>query len=160
MYPVEWEKDCDCMKKGTDHCFCKKHLTTGIEKSPRMKAVAMPILLNHHLKCELCNEPAEWFARWQDGLSEIQSPKMEAPKIQGACWLHYLDYEERRYLGINPFLKEEILALRDKVKQLLESKKVPETEKNENKCKVCGLRKECKNEKFILNKLKQLNRKL
>lgn len=75
-------------------------------------------------------------------------------------FVHYLDKNERRYLGINPFLREEILALRDKVKQLLESKEIPELEKNENKCNACGLRKECRDEKFILNKLKQLNRKL
>ena len=75
-------------------------------------------------------------------------------------FVHYLDHEERRYLGINPFLKEEILTLRDKVKNLLESKQAPEPEKNINKCRVCGLRKQCRDEKFILNKLKQLNRKL
>jgi len=69
--------------------------------------------------------------------------------------VHYLDSNERRQVVINPFLKEEVKELKDKVRALLDGKEIPEMVDNENKCAKCGLREQCMNEKFLENLLKQ-----
>lgn len=61
----------------------------------------------------------------------------------------YLDKQERRHIAINPFLKQEVRDLKDKVRELLRSKQIPEKTENENKCRKCGLRGKCENEKFL-----------
>lgn len=63
--------------------------------------------------------------------------------------IHYLDSDIRRHVAINPFLKDEIKELRDKVRVLLEGKELPEPESNENKCAKCGLREKCCNQEFL-----------
>ncbi|MBW2977259.1 CRISPR-associated protein Cas4 [Candidatus Woesearchaeota archaeon] len=70
-------------------------------------------------------------------------------------FVHYLDIDERRQVVINPFLKEEVIELREKVLELLNSDKIPEHCDNERKCAVCGLKKECFNEGFLNKKLKE-----
>jgi len=58
----------------------------------------------------------------------------------------YVDYKEKDRIRVvmNPFLKDEILELRDKVNDLLESKDLPPKLENK-KCDSCGLRDECFN---------------
>jgi len=75
-------------------------------------------------------------------------------------FVHYLDNDERRQVVINPFLKEEVIELRKKVFELLDSDKLPEFCDNENKCKVCGLRKECFNEEFLNKKITEMKAKI
>jgi len=56
----------------------------------------------------------------------------------------YVDYKAagRVKVVMNPFLKDEIFELRDKVKELMDSKELPPKLENK-KCDSCGLREEC-----------------
>jgi len=56
--------------------------------------------------------------------------------------VHYLDSGER-IVKMNPFLREEIIRLKDEVKLLLNSKDLPDFVDNKNKCKTCPLKEEC-----------------
>ena len=60
-------------------------------------------------------------------------------------YVEYLDGKERRKVVMNPFVRGEIVGLVSDVFAMLESDKVPEKCKNENKCKSCALREECYN---------------
>ncbi|MBU1245830.1 MAG: CRISPR-associated protein Cas4 [Nanoarchaeota archaeon] len=60
-------------------------------------------------------------------------------------YIEYLDSKERRGVVMNPFVREEIVGLVNDVFAMLESDKVPEKVKNENKCKSCALREKCYN---------------
>ncbi len=55
----------------------------------------------------------------------------------------YLDNQERRRISINPFLKQEVKDIKNKVRELLEGKDAPEFESNLNKCAKCGLKEKC-----------------
>ena len=68
--------------------------------------------------------------------------------------VHYLDPNERRHVAINPFLKQEIKELRQKIRGLLEGREIPDFESNENKCAKCGLRENCHDEKLLNSLLK------
>ena len=75
-------------------------------------------------------------------------------------FVHYLDNDERRQIVMNPFLKEEVKELRKKVQELLSSGKIPVPCDNIKKCNVCGLKKECFDEQFLMKRLKQKKQKL
>ncbi len=72
-------------------------------------------------------------------------------------FVRYLDINEERAVILNPFLKDYIITLRDKVNLLLNSKEFPEYCNNERKCKACGLKKLCYDEKFLNKKIKLLS---
>jgi CRISPR-associated protein Cas4 len=72
-------------------------------------------------------------------------------------FIHYLDSDIRRQVVINPFLKQEIKELKEKVKAMLEGNEVPLMTDNENKCKKCGLREKCFDEKLIAKLVKSKN---
>jgi len=55
----------------------------------------------------------------------------------------YITEKEIREVMMNPFLRDEVINLKNKVKALLESKDLPDFVDNKNKCKTCGLREEC-----------------
>ncbi len=57
--------------------------------------------------------------------------------------VEYINDKIKREVRLNPFLRDEVLKLKDKVKIILESKELPGFADNENKCRNCGLRKEC-----------------
>jgi len=63
--------------------------------------------------------------------------------------VHYLDQDVRRPVVINPFLKEEVKELKDKVRKLINGFDIPDKTDNENKCEKCGLKDKCFNEKLI-----------
>jgi CRISPR-associated protein Cas4 len=67
-------------------------------------------------------------------------------------FVHYLDPNIRRQVVINPFLRQEVKELKNKIRQMLDGKDIPAAADNENKCKKCGLREQCVDEK-LLNKL-------
>ncbi|MEA2036019.1 MAG: CRISPR-associated protein Cas4 [Nanoarchaeota archaeon] len=67
-------------------------------------------------------------------------------------FVHYLDSKERRHIPLNPFMRLEVKELVKKVNNLLNSDKLPDFEKNTNKCISCGLKEDCYNE----GKLKEL----
>lgn len=71
-------------------------------------------------------------------------------------FIAYLDAKQRRHVPINPFLKHEIIELMEKTNQLLKSAEIPEKTDNINKCKACGLREQCFDEKTLKNKLKEV----
>jgi CRISPR-associated protein Cas4 len=56
--------------------------------------------------------------------------------------VHYLGTGERE-VKMNPFLKEEILKIKDEVKNILSSKDLPDFVKNKKKCETCPLREDC-----------------
>ncbi|MBW2989273.1 CRISPR-associated protein Cas4 [Candidatus Woesearchaeota archaeon] len=72
-------------------------------------------------------------------------------------FVHYLDEKQKRHIPINPFMRIEVKELISKVNLLLISDKLPDFEKNQNKCVNCGLKMDCYDEKK-LNSL--LNRKI
>jgi len=57
----------------------------------------------------------------------------------------YITEKEIREVMMNPFLRDEVINLKNKVKALLESKELPDFVDNKKKCESCGLRKECYN---------------
>ena len=69
----------------------------------------------------------------------------------------YLDQNIKRTIPINPFLKDEIIELRNQVEQLLASKELPDFTENRNKCEKCSLKKHCYDEEFIQTRLQKLN---
>jgi CRISPR-associated protein Cas4 len=70
-------------------------------------------------------------------------------------FIHYLDHKERRHIPMNPFLRDEIKELIQKVELLLKQKELPGIVENTNKCTNCGLKGICGNEKELEKKLKQ-----
>ena len=56
--------------------------------------------------------------------------------------VHYLDSGER-VVKMNPFLKEEIIRLKNEVKAILSQNNLPDFVNNENKCKKCPLKEQC-----------------
>jgi CRISPR/Cas system-associated exonuclease Cas4 (RecB family) len=55
----------------------------------------------------------------------------------------YINEKIKRTVKMNPFLREEVIKLKDKVKRLLNSTQVPEMCRHEKKCDKCGIREEC-----------------
>jgi len=86
--------------------------------------------------------------RIQIGAYSLMLEEKYGKKIKEA-FVHYLDTDTRRQVVINPFLKEEVKELKDKVRKLLEGNEIPDIADNENKCKKCGLREKCHNENMI-----------
>lgn len=66
----------------------------------------------------------------------------------------YLDSRKEVPVVMNPYLKEDIIQMTESVKCLLNTPDIPLIEKNQNKCKNCGLRECCFNEKLIKNSVK------
>lgn len=73
-------------------------------------------------------------------------------------FVRYLDLKDSRKIVMNPFLKIEILELRDKVIDLLNSNSLPPTCKSQNKCNACGLKDACYNEPLVDEKVGELLR--
>lgn len=68
-------------------------------------------------------------------------------------YIKYLDANEDRAVIFNPFLRDQILILKNNVECLLNSKELPDFCNNEKKCSSCGLKKQCNDEKFLNKKL-------
>ncbi len=62
-------------------------------------------------------------------------------------YVEYSQVNDRRKVVMNPFLRDEILELIKRVKQLLSGEEIPERVKEEWKCNYCGIRDECFNRK-------------
>ena len=58
-------------------------------------------------------------------------------------YIEYRAVNERRKVLMNPFLKDEILELIQKVQMTLNSKELPEKTKDTRKCDSCGIREIC-----------------
>jgi CRISPR-associated protein Cas4 len=84
--------------------------------------------------------------------------KLKQPIKEG--FVHYLDKDVKRQIVINPFLKQEVKDLKEKVRILLNEKEIPEPTENNNKCKVCGLKDQCQNEKYLKNLLESKTKAL
>lgn len=63
--------------------------------------------------------------------------------------VHYIDKDKRVIIPYNTFLKDKILDIIKKTKEILSSKNIPKHTDNKNKCKVCNLKEKCYNSKFI-----------
>ena len=83
----------------------------------------------------------------------LMEEKFKTPITEG--FVVYLDKQERRHIVINPFLKQEVRELKNKVRELLGSTETPEFVDNENKCKKCGLKEQCFDENTLKKLLKQ-----
>lgn len=57
----------------------------------------------------------------------------------------FIDYKEggRIKITMNPFLKDEIMEIKEKVKDILNKKEIPDAMENK-KCESCGLAEECR----------------
>ena len=82
--------------------------------------------------------------------------KVKKPIKEG--FIRYLDNDDTRQVTMNPFLRDEILELVEKVNKLLNSDELPSFVDNENKCNACELKDDCFNESKL--KLLMINRKL
>lgn len=71
-------------------------------------------------------------------------------------FIYYLDAKETRHIAINPFMKEEIVALVRDVQNLLKNHAPPEYSENKNKCANCGLRQTCYNEPEVSTLLSEI----
>ncbi len=58
-------------------------------------------------------------------------------------YVEYRTIHERRKVLMNPFLKDEIIELIQKVRQILNGEELPPKVKEEWKCKICGIREIC-----------------
>jgi len=70
-------------------------------------------------------------------------------------FVNYLDTQEKRHIALNPFMRIEVKELIEKVNNLLKSDKIPDFEKNQNKCFNCGLKEDCYNEKKLKEMIKK-----
>lgn len=57
--------------------------------------------------------------------------------------VHYLDHDSIQEIIMNPFLKNEVIEIKDKVNKLLNSDELPKKCSNLNKCKACSLKNQC-----------------
>lgn len=58
-------------------------------------------------------------------------------------FIHYIDHNEKRELVINPFLTKEVIDIKEKVKNMLNSDQMPLVCENKNKCNACSLKTIC-----------------
>lgn len=72
--------------------------------------------------------------------------------------VRYLDTNTTRDVLINPFLKDEVKELINKVNSMLNSAEIPDFTDNENKCNACDLKDVCYDKKSLELKTKDLNR--
>lgn len=75
-------------------------------------------------------------------------------------FVNYLDSKEKRHIAINPFMRIEVKQLIEKANSLLNSDKMPDFEKNQNKCINCGLKEDCYNEKKLKTLLENKKQKV
>ena len=68
----------------------------------------------------------------------------------------YLDAKQRRHVPINPFLKQEIKDLIQTTNNMLNSKEIPEKTQNINKCRSCGIKEQCFDEKILEKRQKEV----
>ena len=71
-------------------------------------------------------------------------------------FIRYLDTNETRQIAINPFMKEEIIALTKEIQNLLKNQEIPNYCENKNKCVNCGLRNTCYNEQEVTTLLSEI----
>lgn len=57
--------------------------------------------------------------------------------------VHYLDYDAKRTIVMNPFLRDKVKNLISEINEMIEKKQIPEMEENTNKCKNCSLKEQC-----------------
>ena len=70
-------------------------------------------------------------------LEEKYDPKIGLGKV------HYLSTNDIREIKMNPFMKDEILKLKDKVKLLLNNDDLPDFVSNRKKCDSCAIKEQC-----------------
>ncbi len=75
-------------------------------------------------------------------------------------FVNYLDSKEKRHIAINPFMRIEVRQLIEKANSLLNSDKMPDFEKNQNKCINCGLKEDCYDEKKLKTLLENKKQKV
>jgi len=63
--------------------------------------------------------------------------------------VRYVDENAVRIVPINAFLKDQVKDLIKEVSLMLKSPKIPEINKNENKCKNCSLKEICHSKDII-----------
>ena len=108
------------------------------------------------LKTGSCPKQGVWDNhRIQAGAYALLAEEHFNKEIKEA-FIVYLDHAQRRHIPINIFLKDEIKELIQKVNLLLKGKELPETERNYNKCRGCGLREICYNNKVIKKQVKKI----
>ena len=68
----------------------------------------------------------------------------------------YLDANKEVNIAINPFAEKEVKELISKVKNMLNSDKIPAFCGNDNKCNACGLKNSCYDEEELKGRQKSL----
>jgi CRISPR-associated protein Cas4 len=71
-------------------------------------------------------------------------------------YVSYIEEGINREVVMNPFLRDRVLELRDKVKRIISELKLPDKVKNENKCRNCGLFESCHDPDLLDQKLSKL----
>jgi CRISPR-associated exonuclease Cas4 len=70
-------------------------------------------------------------------------------------FVNYLDTKQKRHIALNPFMRLEVKELIQKVNQLINSEKIPDFDKNTNKCTICGLKEDCYDETKLKQRLEK-----
>jgi CRISPR-associated protein Cas4 len=72
--------------------------------------------------------------------------------------VHYLDFNEKRKVVLNPFMKEELILLIGEVKELISNTILPEFCESKQKCVSCGLKSQCYDEQVMKSLLALVRR--
>ena len=109
----------------------------GVWEGHLIQIAAYILLLEEHFACPV----SEGKVQYLDALDTITA---RGPELHGnAAATLGEETKTLRTVRMNPFLREEVIVLKEKVKWLLQSKELPNFVDNENKCKKCPLRREC-----------------
>jgi len=79
--------------------------------------------------------------------------KFQARVAEG--YVIYLDHNEKRRLVFNPFMKQEVIELINKVNKLIDDKEIPEMPQNTKKCVSCKLKHICQDNEKMHNQLQK-----
>ncbi|RJQ17357.1 Dna2/Cas4 domain-containing protein [Candidatus Woesearchaeota archaeon] len=71
-------------------------------------------------------------------------------------YVKYLDIQESREVFLNPFLEDKILATRDAVVTMIETRELPDRTSNKKKCDSCEFKAQCYDEKVMDAEMKKL----
>ncbi|MFC1697526.1 CRISPR-associated protein Cas4 [Nanoarchaeota archaeon] len=79
-------------------------------------------------------------------------------KIIDKGYVRYLDEREKRLVILNPFIRDYVKELIEKVNNLFGSKEVPDFADSINKCKICELKDVCHDKVAVEKLLVKLNK--
>ncbi len=124
----------------------------GVWESHLIQIAAYILLLEEYFACPVNEGKVQYLDALDARDSSTTAPETNDPLNHAnlAATASTVHLEERqgapqtlRTVRMNPYLREEVIVLKEKVKWLLQSKELPNFVDNENKCRKCPLQREC-----------------